>query len=82
MKIDNEKINDKIWYAGYGNTEGPILIVSSHPSFEDCKAGQLHYRSNNVEDYFSSDELFNAMKAAGLPEEKCFFNDGSLWSWE
>lgn len=73
MITEHTKINDKYWLSGFGNDEGPILIVSSHPSHEDVRYKELHWRSDQLDVYMSSDELIRATERAGLTEDNCFF---------
>lgn len=73
MIIENEERDGKVWLSGFGDTEAKILIISSHPAFEDVRNTELHYRSQEKRDYFSSDELMGNLKTAGIKEEDCFF---------
>lgn len=73
MITDNTIINDKLWLTGIGDTEAKILIVSSHPSYEECKQQELHYQSPNISDYTSTDELFKALEIVGINKDHCFF---------
>lgn len=73
MITEHARINDKLWLSGHGNDEGPILIISSHPSHEDVKYKELHYTSDSKENYNNGDELKRACEIAQLTDENCFF---------
>ena len=73
MITEHARINDKLWLSGHGNDEGPILIISSHPSHEDVKFKELHYTSDSKENYNNGDELKRACEIAQLTDENCFF---------
>lgn len=73
MITDNEERNGKLWLTGIGDTEAKILFVSSHPSHDDTRNHELHYRSEERGDYFASDELMEGLKDAGINPDNCFF---------
>lgn len=73
MMTDNEQRGDKLWLTGIGNTEGRILIVCSHPTYEDYRQQELHYRSDELTEHTNADELMDGLRVAGISEDDCFF---------
>lgn len=73
MITENITIDGKYWLSGFGNTEGPIMIVSSFPSYQDVAKKQLHFESNNISERTNADELMQACESVGIKPENCWF---------
>lgn len=67
MFTKSEKRDNKLWLAGYGNTEAKIMIVVSHPLREDLVAQGILLEGE------AADEVKNALKIAGIKEDDCWF---------
>jgi uracil-DNA glycosylase family 4 len=68
MRTENIKKDGKIWLAGWGNDEAPIMIIASHPRREDLHEGMiLATDEDNV--YTSRTEIDAAFEAVGLDLE-------------
>lgn len=68
MRTEPKEAEDgKIWVSGWGNTEARVMIVTSHPSVEDLRAGFI--LSQNDDDYGPIDEIKEALKASGLKKK-------------
>lgn len=73
MRTETNKKDGKLWLSGWGNTEGPIMILASHPYQEDLRNGYVLGYAENEEEYNARNELDNAMDAVGLKlEEECW----------
>lgn len=67
MRIETDKKNGKLWLSGWGDTEAKIMIIVSHPSFDDLRAGELLApREDESGDTVPRDELENALASADI----------------
>lgn len=73
MRTETNKKDGKLWLSGWGNTEGPIMILASHPYQEDLKNGYVLGYAEDENEYNARNELDLAMDAVGLKlEEDCW----------
>jgi DNA polymerase len=72
MRTEPKEAEDgKIWVSGWGNTEAKVMIITSHPSIEDLRAGYI--LSHDDDGYGPIDEIKSALNASGLKEDDCWF---------
>ena len=70
LRTENERIDNKLWLAGWGNSEAPIMLIVSHPLSDDLKNGELLSFDTDTEGgYTSRDEIEKAFEAVGLSLE-------------
>lgn len=67
LRFENERKDGKLWLAGWGNSEAPIMIIISHPLSDDLRTGELLAFDTETEGgYTARDELESAFEAVGL----------------
>lgn len=70
MRTEIIEVDGKTWYTGWGETEADIMIIASHVTRDDIRAGCILGVDDDDEEFTPALELYRALEAVGIDIEK------------